>query len=165
MKFYFQHRGNIHLIEWQGQDQGYTLLGDHDRHLLEFAAISENQVSFKLDGVEKQARWLADGRKIWLHIDGRTHLLERRAGLGQDGDADAITDRTLRAPMPGQVKDVAVIVDQQVQSGDLLLTMEAMKMELRIEAPFPNARIQYIIEKGASVEKDQILVELEPEEN
>jgi len=40
-----------------------------------------------------------------------------------------------------------------------------MKMELRIEAPFSHARIEFIVEKGASVEKDQILVELEAEDD
>ena len=37
--------------------------------------------------------------------------------------------------MPGTVVDVAVGVGQQVRAGDLLLTLEAMKMELPIRAP------------------------------
>jgi biotin carboxyl carrier protein len=41
----------------------------------------------------------------------------------------------LGAPMPGTVIAVAVAVGQQVQAGDLLLTLEAMKMELPIRAP------------------------------
>jgi len=41
----------------------------------------------------------------------------------------------LAAPMPGTVIDVAVGVGQQVRAGDILLTLEAMKMELPIRAP------------------------------
>jgi len=165
MKFYFKHRGKVHVIELQAKNQGYTWLGEKDQQEIERGEMTENTLAFKLDSVEKQAVWLSEGRNIWLHFDGRVYLLERRAGLGEDGGAEASKDRILRAPMPGQVKEVAVIEGQQVHSGDLLLVMEAMKMELRIEAPFSHPRIQFIVEKGASVEKDQILVELEAEED
>ena len=165
MKYYFEHRGKVQLIDLQASDHDYILLREEGSQQVEVGVISEKQVVFKLDGVEKQARCFAEGRKIWLHFDGRTYMLQRRAGLGRDSAADASSDRILRAPMPGLVNEVAVGLDQKVQEGDLLLVMEAMKMELRIEAPFSNARILTIVEKGVSVEKDQILVELEPEED
>jgi 3-methylcrotonyl-CoA carboxylase alpha subunit len=165
MKYYFEHRGKVHMIDLQASEQTYSLMGAEGPQQVEPGLVTEKQVVFKVDGVEKQARCFADGRKIWLHIDGRTYLLQRRAGLDRDSATDASSDRILRAPMPGLVNEVAVNLDQKVQEGDLLLVMEAMKMELRIEAPFSNARVLAIIEKGVSVEKDQILVELEPEED
>jgi biotin carboxyl carrier protein len=41
----------------------------------------------------------------------------------------------LAAPMPGTVLEIEVAVGQQVRAGDILLTLEAMKMELPIRAP------------------------------
>ena len=41
----------------------------------------------------------------------------------------------LSAPMPGTVIEIAVAPGQQVHAGDVLLTLEAMKMELPIRAP------------------------------
>jgi biotin carboxyl carrier protein len=45
------------------------------------------------------------------------------------------THGALAAPMPGTIIDVAVGVGQPVRAGDVLLTIEAMKMELPIRAP------------------------------
>ena len=40
----------------------------------------------------------------------------------------------LAAPMPGRVIDIEVVLGQRVRTGDVLLTLEAMKMELPIRA-------------------------------
>ncbi|WP_299930797.1 biotin/lipoyl-containing protein, partial [uncultured Pelagimonas sp.] len=48
--------------------------------------------------------------------------------------ADPGNDAHIGAPMPGVVASVAVTVGQQVKEGDLLLTIEAMKMETGLHA-------------------------------
>lgn len=48
--------------------------------------------------------------------------------------ARAVPGATM-APMPGTVIEIAVEVGQQVRAGDVLMTLEAMKMELPIRAP------------------------------
>jgi acetyl/propionyl-CoA carboxylase alpha subunit len=49
--------------------------------------------------------------------------------------ADEDTELRLTAPLPGKLVQVAVTPGQQVAKGDLLLVLEAMKMEHRIHAP------------------------------
>ena len=68
---------------------------------------------------------------------------------------------SFNAPMPGQVISVAVAEGDQVQEGDLLLVLEAMKMEHSIRAPHDGlvARLEHGV--GDRVEEGVLLVALE----
>ncbi len=67
----------------------------------------------------------------------------------------------IKAPMPGLVLDVIVKVGDQVQKGDSVLILEAMKMENVIKADGEAVVKSISIEKGTAVEKNQVLVEFE----
>ena len=62
------------------------------------------------------------------------------------------------APMPGTVLDVKVAQGASVKKGDLLLILEAMKMENEILAPCDGTVKQVLAAKGASVNSGDALV-------
>ncbi len=69
--------------------------------------------------------------------------------------------KEIKAPMPGLVLEIAVTEGQQVNEGDKILILGAMKMENSI-AVSVNATIKRIaVTAGDAVEKGQVLVELE----
>jgi biotin carboxyl carrier protein len=63
--------------------------------------------------------------------------------------------------MPGQVRSVAVRVGDVVKKGQTLLTMEAMKMEIRIQALKDGTVKTLHVSQGQTVEREQILIEME----
>ncbi|SPF75563.1 2-oxoglutarate carboxylase small subunit [Aliiroseovarius pelagivivens] len=65
------------------------------------------------------------------------------------------------APMPGVVASVAVTAGQQVHEGDLLLTIEAMKMETGIHAERDAVVTALHIQAGGQIDAKDLLVELE----
>jgi len=65
------------------------------------------------------------------------------------------------APMPGVVASVAVHEGQKVTAGDLLLTIEAMKMETAIHADQDGVIKRLVVQFGAQVEAKDLLIELE----
>ena len=65
------------------------------------------------------------------------------------------------APMPGSVASVAVTAGQKVNAGDLLLTIEAMKMETGIHADRSAVVKAVLVHPGSSIEAKDLLVELE----
>lgn len=67
----------------------------------------------------------------------------------------------MQAPMPGRVLDIAVAIGQEVQPGDELLSLEAMKMENVLKAEGSGIVKQILIEKQQVVDKGQILIEFE----
>ena len=66
----------------------------------------------------------------------------------------------VNAPMPGTILDVKVAQGQAVKKGDVLLILEAMKMENEILAPQDGTVAQVTVSKGASVNSGDALVVL-----
>ena len=62
------------------------------------------------------------------------------------------------APMPGTILKVAVSAGQTVKEGDLLVVLEAMKMENEIFAPKAGTIAQVLVNKGSSVDTGATLV-------
>ncbi len=72
---------------------------------------------------------------------------------------------SLHAPMPGKVLDVRVEAGATVAEGDVLVVMEAMKMEHTLRAPFAGLVSTMRAGVGDQVEADAILVVVEPIED
>ena len=67
---------------------------------------------------------------------------------------------TITAPMPGTILAVEATAGQQVKAGDILLILEAMKMENEILAPEDGRVTSVTAVKGASVNAGDVLVEM-----
>lgn len=66
----------------------------------------------------------------------------------------------VKAPMPGNINAVKVTPGQTVKNGDVLIILEAMKMENEIQAPKDGKVGQIFVQKGATVETGAPLVEI-----
>jgi acetyl/propionyl-CoA carboxylase alpha subunit len=104
---------------------------------------------------------VARGRRgVWVSCEGRSWLLEEERTEAAAKGAPSADE--LRAPMTGRVIQVAVEPGASVREGDLLVTIEAMKMEFRLSAPEDGVVAEVRCEAGARVELGDLLVVLEP---
>jgi len=69
--------------------------------------------------------------------------------------------KVVSAPMPGTILDVKVKEGDRVKRGDVLLILEAMKMENEIMAPEDGIVASVNVSKGASVNTGDVLVTME----
>ncbi len=102
-----------------------------------------------------------DRARTWVFIDGRTYVIEtvdRDASPGGRGTDDEVA---LSAPMPATVIAVNVAPGQEVAEGDLLVLLEAMKMEVPIRAPRAGRVKSVACREGDLVQPGVRLLELE----
>ena len=69
------------------------------------------------------------------------------------------------APMPGSVVAVEVAEGDEVHAGQLLVVVEAMKMEHQVTAPFTGRVAEVRVDAGQQVAADEVLVVVEPAES
>jgi biotin carboxyl carrier protein len=107
------------------------------------------------------------GKKLAVEIDGETYHVDIKDELDQMLEKMGFNAtagkqvREIRAPMPGLVLQIAVQDGQQVNEGDKILILEAMKMENSILVHADAVIKKIIVSAGQTVEKGQVLVELE----
>jgi 3-methylcrotonyl-CoA carboxylase alpha subunit len=106
-------------------------------------------------------------QSVWQ--DGETHVLfadgqawpfsvPRFEGSATVGAADGV----LVAPMPGMVTALAVTAGQAVRRGEVLLVLEAMKMENSLVAPFDGVVASLDVTLGAQVREGAVLARIDP---
>jgi biotin carboxyl carrier protein len=101
--------------------------------------------------------WLDGFRHEVEALDERTRAIRElaAASAGPSGPAPVM------APMPGMIVRITAEVGDQVQPGQGLVVMEAMKMENELRATAAGTVRAILVQPGMAVEKGAILLELE----
>jgi methylmalonyl-CoA carboxyltransferase small subunit len=85
----------------------------------------------------------------------------RVPGRQVNGGSAVDEDKVCRSPISGIVVKLSAQPGQQIQTGDTLLVLEAMKMETNITAPVSGSIAKINVNQGDSVQSGQVLVEFE----
>jgi pyruvate carboxylase len=102
---------------------------------------------------------------LYFELNGqprRIKVANRAAasGVGARRKADDANDAHIAAPMPGIVSQVVAREGQLVKAGDLLLIIEAMKMETQLYAPHDGVVQKTFVTLGEVVEPKDLLFEI-----
>jgi biotin carboxyl carrier protein len=111
-------------------------------------------------------QWLAYGvagrDAKWVFFEGRVYVVESAsAAPSRTKVRHAHDEAALASPMPATVAAIKVAPGQQVAKGDLLVMLEAMKMELPIKAPRDGVVRSIGCREGELVQPGVPLLELE----
>jgi len=119
---------------------------------------------FLLDGEELEIVLTGHGvenprESVVVTESGQAWLLEPWRRQGSHGAAAG--DGAILAPMPGRIIAVDVAEGQAVTKGQKLLTLEAMKMEHTLTAPFDGVVAELTASAGAQVQVEALLARIE----
>jgi propionyl-CoA carboxylase alpha chain len=144
-------------VRWSGGRDGYVL---DDAAVVSTGSIDGGRaVVLEQDGVRTTYAVTVVGDRVDVDWpDG--HAAYTRKPRFVD-PADAVASGSLLAPMPGTVVSVAVEKGQQVEAGDPVLVLEAMKMQHTVRAPGPGTVTQIDVQPGAQVAAGEVLALVE----
>ena len=104
--------------------------------------------------------------KVFFELNGQPRTAKvadrmAKSGANKHPKAEVGNPLHVAAPMPGMVSSLIVEVGQQIEAGDVLLTIEAMKMETAIHAEADGVVKKIITPVGTQIDAKDLMIELE----
>ncbi|EQM65783.1 geranyl-CoA carboxylase subunit apha [Pseudomonas solani] len=116
--------------------------------------------TLELDGVRRRVAYHHSAGRLWLYGQhGNLELLD--VTHEPAGGLNAASSGTVKAPMDGAIVDVLVGEGERVAKGQLLVVLEAMKMEHPLKAGIDGVIRRVQVTAGDQVKNRQVLVEVE----
>jgi propionyl-CoA carboxylase alpha chain len=128
---------------------------------VEVAAVAPDAVTMSIDGLGR--RYLVDQHGSTVYVDGPdgSSVLEEHVRFPLA--TDRLAEGSALAPMPGGVVRVEVVEGDAVEAGQLLVVLEAMKMEHAVHATTAGTVTSVQVAEGDQVETGRILVVVDPD--
>ena len=105
---------------------------------------------------EKRVASARTPKGVWVSYRGRSYFVQNdSATAGQVQGDDQVV-----APMTGKIIEISATEGTEVKAGDIVVTMEAMKMEYRIESPRDGVVEQVLVAAEELVDQGTLLVKL-----
>ncbi|WP_057939472.1 acetyl-CoA carboxylase biotin carboxyl carrier protein subunit [Algoriphagus resistens] len=141
---------NNQTINWDLQ-----WISDRKIHLIyENKSIEAELIS--LDELTKTIQIKLGNKTSSLQLKDRFDLLLEQMGMNNTA---SLALKEIKAPMPGLILDLKVKAGDEVKKGEVLLILEAMKMENILKSPGDGVVKAVKVSLNESVEKNQVLIQ------
>lgn len=145
-------RGQSHHFEVYALEPDHYLVGQPGAlHSVTMETIDEHTAMLHIDGRRHHVLYAYGRTGISVEVDGSMHIVERASG------------GVAKAPAPAVVVHIAVHEGDNVEPGDLLCTLEVMKMEMLVRAQEAGRVSEITCRVNEQVQAGQSLVVLEVE--
>jgi biotin carboxyl carrier protein len=136
--------GNDYEVEIIGRDKAVVNGKEIDLKIVDQDTITISGKQFNLDFVE-------EGEHSLMIVNGMTYAVSKSI-------SDVIASKELKAPISGQIVEVSVSDANEVNRGQALIVLEAMKMENQIKSPIKGRIKEIKVKKGQFVRTGEILI-------
>ena len=130
-------------------------------HTVSEAEVSASDFEITIDGQIHQGWRYATADEVYIRLHGRTYVVglpQSSAALAAAGQAD----NEIRADMPGTVVAIHCAEGEEVASGQKLITIESMKLQIGLVAPRDGTVAKVHVGANATFERGATLVSLAP---
>jgi acetyl-CoA/propionyl-CoA carboxylase biotin carboxyl carrier protein len=139
-------------------DDATAVVENGEKHSLT-ATLDGRALAVTLDGLRTEYVVAATDGQIWLAGAGRTTVVDELREAPVRPDDEHSGDAELTSPMPGSIVAVGVSDRAEVESGAVVVTVEAMKMEHALSAPV-DGMVELLVAVGDQVKVGQPLAKI-----
>jgi len=150
-----EKKGNETLVNHQALTWDLKWMGNRKIHLIQGSQSLEAEL-LDLDLEAKTIQIRLGHKKTTIQLKDRFDLLLEKMGMNA---SSASSMKEIKAPMPGLILDIKVAPGDVVKKGDVLVILEAMKMENSIKSPGDGMVKIVRVGLKQSVEKNQVLIQ------
>ena len=166
MAYYVTLGGNEHLVEVSEVEPNiYRVVVDGNEQIVDAHQTKRTIYSLLVSGRSIEANVVERQGGFEMTIEGDFYDLdvvdERRRVLNRSADEGGAGSADIKAQMPGKVLKILVEEGQEVESGQGVLVLEAMKMENEIKSPTAGVVKKIAVREGQVVESGERLVLVE----
>lgn len=123
------------------------------------ASLAGDRLIVTVDGLRTEYLTAVEDHRLWLAGAGRTTVIEDVREAPVRADDEHSGDAEIVSPMPGSVVAVGVEDGATVSSGDVVVTVEAMKMEHALSSPV-DGTVELLVAVGDQVKVGQPLARI-----
>lgn len=163
MEFQYQVGNEIKTVKVERRRERFQVTVNGRVYDVAANRLEPDQFYLEIDGQQRSIHVAREDRRWYVGLAGETWMLARPQAQPHRHGADVDAGGGLAAPMPGQVIEVLIGEGDEVVRGQVLVLLEAMKMELQIVAPGAGRIRRLNCAAGQVVERGQVLVEIEGE--
>ena len=156
--------GNLHeVVVTAGVDSHHVAIDAGERFEASLRDHDEGRYRLTVDGEHHDVELLGHGQCIYIRAFGRTFTLSVLDPVEQAAQRGGAAASSAKAPMPGTVVEVRVEPDQAIERGQLIMTIESMKILTHINAWRDGVVESVRFGVGDTFDKDAVLVTLRDE--
>jgi 3-methylcrotonyl-CoA carboxylase alpha subunit len=159
--FAFRTAGGERKVTLRYGRNGSTLSVEGHDVAFAWSGSPRGGIDLVLDGVKHHVAGLLDGREVYVRTRNGRFEVHWIDPFGMEDEEQAGADRVV-APLPGTVVALLVTEGAAVEKGAAILTLEVMKMEQTLRAPFAGTVTSLKCKVGDIVQEGVELAEIEP---
>lgn len=150
----------VYQVNLSAEKDGFSAEYQGEKFLISGKLLNANSAQFRINGKQEKFAFNQNKSGLTVFRNGQSYpfkYIQNNFGA----DESQSTEGNLKAPMPGVITQVLVNINDKVQKDDVLMTLEAMKMEYAIRAPYDGIVHSCYFQAGDQVKVGDELVEFQ----
>lgn len=163
MTYSFKLDNQIYKVNIEQEENSLVVEINGEEHPVEYTRLDENLYSIIINGKSLTIGTFKQGKNIQVFYDGNLYELEAISEREHSRSGGFGSGLEIISPMPSRVVKLLKSEGEDVEEGEAVVVVEAMKMESELKAPQAGKIKTIKINEGDAVEANALLVVLSDE--
>ncbi len=153
-----------YIAKLRRSGSNFTLNVDEETYEGDFSRKNRGLIQINLEGVNSIGFSERKGNEIYVHLNGINYVIRQESTSTKQASFEEESDDVVLSPITGKLLDKKVVEGDKVRKDDVIIILEAMKMEHRLKAPKDGILGKLTsIEIGGQIKEGELMFELEDE--